>query len=113
MDGDEARELLKRERARIEGALGGVAPNDERVTDDFDPTDGGAELTEAGVDEALAEQLQAELEAVEGAERRLAEGSYGISVDSGEPIPDARLRTIPWAERTADEQARLDAASEA
>jgi DnaK suppressor protein len=113
MDDEEARELLKRERARIEGALVGVAPNDERVTDDFDRTDGGAELFEAGVDDALAERLQAELEAVAAAERRLAEGGYGLSVDSGEPIPDDRLRTIPWAERTADEQARLDAASEA
>jgi DnaK suppressor protein len=113
MDGDEARELLQRERARIEGALGGVKHNDEHDTDDFDPTDAGAETFEASLDEGLAERLQVELEAVEAAERRLAEGSYGISVDSGEAIPDDRLRTIPWAERTADEQARLDAASEA
>jgi RNA polymerase-binding transcription factor DksA len=26
-------------------------------------------------------------------------------VESGQPIPDARLEAIPWAERTAEEQA--------
>jgi RNA polymerase-binding transcription factor DksA len=30
-------------------------------------------------------------------------------VESGEPIPDARLQSIPWAERTAEEQARYEA----
>jgi RNA polymerase-binding transcription factor DksA len=32
-----------------------------------------------------------------------------VSVDSGEPIPDGRLEAVPWAERTAKEQSRLDA----
>ena len=39
------------------------------------------------------------------AEDRLAQGTYGISIESGKPIPEARLETLPWAERTADEQA--------
>jgi DnaK suppressor protein len=29
-------------------------------------------------------------------------------VQSGQPIPDARLEAIPWAERTVEEQARYD-----
>jgi DnaK suppressor protein len=45
---------------------------------------------------------------VERAEKRLAEGTYGLSVESGEPIPDGRLEIIPWAERTAEEQARYE-----
>jgi DnaK suppressor protein len=47
------------------------------------------------------------LAAIERAEQRLAEGTYGISVVSGEAIPDARLEAIPWADRTAEEQGRL------
>ena len=43
------------------------------------------------------------LDAIERAEKRLADGTYGLSVESGRPIPDERLETIPWAERTADE----------
>lgn len=35
---------------------------------------------------------------------RLAQGRYGLSVESGEPIPYARLRSIPWARRTAEEE---------
>ncbi len=56
------------------------------------------------VDDALAAQLRAELEALERAEQRLKDGTYGFSVESGEPIPAERLRTVPWAERTAQEQ---------
>jgi RNA polymerase-binding transcription factor len=52
--------------------------------------------------------LRQELGAIERAERRLAEGRYGLSVESGEPIPDARLEAIPWAERTAAEQERYE-----
>ncbi|MEA2140667.1 MAG: DnaK suppressor protein, partial [Solirubrobacteraceae bacterium] len=60
-------------------------------------------------DAGLAEQLRGELAAIERAQARLAEGKYGLSVESGEPIPDARLQSIPWAERTAEEQARYEA----
>ena len=54
----------------------------------------------------LAEELRERLAAIERAERRLEEGTYGLSVESGQPIPDARLEAIPWAERTVEEQAR-------
>jgi DnaK suppressor protein len=33
---------------------------------------------------------------------------YGLSIESGKPIPDARLELVPWAERTAQEQARYE-----
>jgi DnaK suppressor protein len=56
----------------------------------------------------LDEQLREELEAVERAEQRLQEGTYGLSIESGEPIPAARLEAIPWAERTAEEQDRYE-----
>jgi DnaK suppressor protein len=58
--------------------------------------------------ETLAVRLREELAAIERAEQRLRDGSYGLSVESGEPIPDARLEIIPWAERTAEEQARYE-----
>ncbi len=107
MDERHARELLEAERARVESALADLVRTD--VDDDSDSTDpGGAapELLEAEIDEGLADRLKDELEAIERAERRLAEGTYGLSVQSGQPIPDARLEAIPWAERTAEEQAR-------
>jgi DnaK suppressor protein len=45
---------------------------------------------------------------VERAEARLAAGTYGVSVASGEPIPDDRLRIVPTAELTVDEERARD-----
>jgi DnaK suppressor protein len=36
------------------------------------------------------------LQAIEGALRRIEEGTYGICRDCGEPIAPARLNAIPW-----------------
>ena len=70
--------------------------------------DEGTELFEEERDAGFAERLREELAAVERAEERLMLGTYGLSVESGEPIPDDRLEAIPWAERTVEEQARYD-----
>jgi DnaK suppressor protein len=109
MDTQHARELLARERARIEHALGQFSPHDsEAVTDPYEAADVGGDLFDEELAGGQAEQLRDELEAVARAEKRLADGTYGVSIDSGEPIPDARLEAIPWAERTAAEQARYE-----
>lgn len=110
MDTAQARELLDRERARIELALTDFAP--EAIGgDDPDPFDQGdvaPDLLDAEIGEGVAGALREELAEIERAEQRLEAGTYGLSVESGEPIPDARLQSIPWAERTAEEQARLE-----
>ena len=101
MDEARAGELLRAERERIERALRELAPSsgDELVHGDEHL---GEEAT------GLAERLRNELAAVERAEARLAAGTYGLSVESGQPIPDERLELIPTAERTAEEQARFE-----
>ena len=71
-----------------------------------DPFNLSADLYQDELDEGLADDLREELAAVERAEARLAAGTYGISVESGEPIPDERLEAIPTAERTVEEEAR-------
>jgi DnaK suppressor protein len=107
MEPDRAREILARERARIEGELRGIAAD---ASDEGEATgDEAAELTEAELDAGQAEDLRAELAAVERAEQRLADGKFGLSIESGQPIPDARLEAVPIAERTTAEQARFDA----
>jgi DnaK suppressor protein len=112
IDEARARELLRRERERIEGSLADLervrnSELDERETETELAADGEL-IEEEEVDDALATQLDAELRAVERAEKRLEDGTYGFSVESGEPIPAQRLETIPWAERTQEEQERYE-----
>lgn len=78
---------------------------------DQHPADLGTEVFEEERDQGIAERLREELAAIERAERRLDEGTYGLSVESGRPIPDERLEAIPWAERTAEEQERFERAA--
>ncbi len=109
MKTERARELLSRERQRIEQALAklGVQGGEELAGQD-EMADAASRLYDDEFDEGQAEDLRAKLAAVERAEQRLADGAYGISVESGEPIPDERLEAVPTAERTAEEQARFE-----
>jgi|SRR5215813_8661034 len=107
MDPERARELLTGERKRIERALARRGHQDTgEEADDQDPFNRGADLYQDEFDEGLADDLREELAAVERAEARLAAGTYGLSIESGERIPDERLEAIPTAERTAQEEAR-------
>ena len=110
IDDDRARELLKRERERIERSLADFERTRESEIEGLDqhPSDDAGRLQQDEVDDALAEELRDDLAAVERAEQRLEEGTYGLSVESGEPIPAGRLEAIPWAERTAEEQKRYE-----
>ena len=107
MEPERARELLAAERTRIERALARLGHQDTgEPADDQDPANLASELYQDELDEGRAVDLRRELEAVERAEARLAAGTYGLSVESGEPIPDERLEALPTAERTAEEEAR-------
>ena len=110
MDNQRAQELLTAERSRIEGELSRLAPangNDDNEVD-RDSGDAGSELFEEERDAGIADSLRERRAAVERAEKRLAEGVYGLSVQSGEPIPDGRLEFDPAAELTVEEQRRLE-----
>ena len=110
MDADRAAVLLKQERERIEKALAEQAGENDGELASLDQhlADQGSELYADELEAGLRDQLLNELAAVERAEARLAEGTYGLSVESGEPIPDERLEAVPTAERTAGEQARFE-----
>jgi DnaK suppressor protein len=106
MDDDHARELLTSERERIEQAIAGLGADDpDAISDEHEPGEEGSEdLYQNEFDAGLAEDLAEQLAALERAEARLAAGTYGLSVESGEPIPDERLEALPTAERTVEEQ---------
>jgi len=105
VDEARARELLQAERERIERALARLGPHDDgELSDESDPANVASDLYQDEFDASLAEDLREQLAAVERAEQRLAGGTYGLSVESGEPIPDERLELLPAAELTAEEE---------
>ncbi len=110
MDPERARELLARERERIEQAVAALGHGDAELdADQSEPGDRGSEdLYQSEFDAGLAEDLADQLAALERAEARLQAGIYGLSTESGEPIPDARLEALPTAERTLAEQQLRD-----
>jgi DnaK suppressor protein len=107
MDNERARELLKAERAGVEDLLSrsdpAVRADREAANEPGDWADPAVALTAEGVDQAVVDSLRERLTAIERAERRLEEGTYGKSVRSGVPIPDERLEADPAAELTVEE----------
>ena len=82
MDTDRARELLAQERARIEDAMAALKRDGALEGDDnVEPGDLDSEdLYQDEFNATRAGDLQRELEALERAEARLADGTYGLSV---------------------------------
>jgi DnaK suppressor protein len=105
---ERARALLAAERREIEQALSRRGHEDDG--DDagwLEPGNLAADLYLDELDEGLAEELRDRLAALERAEQRLAAGTFGLSIESGQPIPDERLEALPTAERTVEEERTL------
>src|SRR5713101_8788601 len=86
MNDDQARELLRAERARVEDLLGRSDPSLradlEAANEPGDWADPAVALTAEGVDQAVLDSLRDRMAAIERAERRLEEGTYGKSIRS-------------------------------
>jgi DnaK suppressor protein len=107
LDDQRARALLDAERRRVQESLDALRAEqlaeNEGAEEPSDAGDDGQRLDARGTDELIEDELRRRLDAVDRAERRLAEGTYGRSVRSGRPIPDDRLEADPAAELTVDE----------
>jgi DnaK suppressor protein len=103
MDPDRARDLLARERARIEEAMADLRGDEPEAIIDEPGDEGSESLYQDEYDADRARDLAEELAAVERAEARLAAGTYGLSIETGKLIPDERLEAFPTAERTVEE----------
>jgi DnaK suppressor protein len=103
----EARELLDAERARVRQLLDGMvtAAGDDRTAanEPGDMGDSAAPLTTEETDDAVTAALRERFEALDRAETRLKDGTFGRSVRSGVVISDERLKADPTAELTVQE----------
>jgi len=107
MDDDRARTLLQAERARVERLLGDTAGAGGEDRDEAnaggDMADPAQRLTAEEGDDAVTAGLRERLAALDRAEQRLVDGTFGRSVRSGASIPDERLEADPAAELTVEE----------
>jgi DnaK suppressor protein len=106
-DLEDLRAALLRKRNELVGAIDAHRDEGRGVS--------GEEIEDGDVAERMVEQddalrltahdaaLVAE---IDHALRRLDAGSYGTSEESGAPIPLDRLRAVPWARRTFEEEQR-------
>ena len=110
MNPEAARSLLNAEREHLRQQLATVGRSeaeDRQAEDEVgDEADSAQPLEAQGIDDAVAESLRGRLAAVERALQRVDDGTYGRSVRSGTPIPDARLEADPAAELTVEEAAK-------
>jgi DnaK suppressor protein len=106
VDRERAKELLANERAEVEQEIARIESEGPEEGDDrIEPGDLNSEnLYQDELDAGRSEDLKERLAAIERAEARLAAGTYGLSVRSGDPIPDERLEAVPTAELTVEEQ---------
>jgi len=107
-----SREFIEQQRQRLEGLrrhfLGG---DEERRAFEEQHGDEAAEFEDTAQDSAQEEVLQAQHDVderrvhdIERALQKIADGTYGYSDLSGQPIPKARLEVTPEAILTLDEE---------
>jgi DnaK suppressor protein len=109
MDEETARARLLAERADVQNLLTDSvqAGAEDRAAqaETGDMADAAQPLSAEGMDDSVAESLRDRLAALDRALKRLDEGTYGYSVQSGQPIPEGRLEADPAAELTVEEAA--------
>ena len=97
----ELRALLEAKRSTL------TRQKPPRVTeargDQPDPMDAATDATDDEERILLSERETALLDDIDAALARMADGTYGVSEESGEPIGYGRLRAVPWARLTVGE----------
>jgi RNA polymerase-binding transcription factor DksA len=110
---DAQRELLIEERARYTRSANRLASEAAALVEDMEPGDvqfdeesgeGDTIVVERERDLAMSAQALQAVADIDAALGRIADGVYGLSIISGQPIPKERLRAIPWAAERVEEK---------
>jgi DnaK suppressor protein len=117
MDEATARRRLEEERTRLQGIRDGIqreqeegsaATSGELSSFDQHPGDSGTETFEMEKNVSLLEQVEDELQEIEGAFQRLERGTYGTCQACGRPVGEERLEAMPAARFCIDDQAKAE-----
>ena len=121
MQNDEMdQQFVERQRERLVGLREelvrireGMAADEEDVGEsEGDTTPDSGDMSQAmftrEMDASIGEQAERRLGEIDRALQKVEDGTYGLSDDSGEPIPRGRLEAVPEAARTVEEQQRFE-----
>jgi RNA polymerase-binding transcription factor len=104
--------LLER-KAELERMRDGMREDEQERSEEYQDTqpDSGDQsqyMFDREMDATLGQQFGRQLEEVNRALEKIEEGTYGLSDDTGEPIPRGRLEAIPEAIYTVEGQERRE-----
>jgi DnaK suppressor protein len=106
---EQLKQRLHAERQRIlsrgEGYVTEAVGQESRFADEMDEA---SRDQDADLSLRLADNDRERVFEIDAALARIADGSYGLSEDSGEPIGFARLQIQPWARLSAADQEQLE-----
>ena len=103
---DEMEALLHEERAKYVHSAETLKAEADSLMEDREPGDvqfdeesgeGDTLAVERERDLALSAQARHSVDQIDQALARIKDGTYGVCIHSGLPIPKERLRAIPWA----------------
>ena len=112
---EQQRERLEMLRDQLLGTMAETEAEERdlqnrNVDETGDLGDRSAPAIQSEIDDARHAVNERRLADVERALKKIAEGTYGLSDASGEPIPKERLETVPEAIYTVEEESRREAA---
>jgi DnaK suppressor protein len=98
VDDTTARERLEKILADLDRSIG-VLQGDPVAIREHSAADAGSDLTDADRAQAMLTVATTQRSAVIEALKRVDEGTYGMCVDCGKPVPEGRLEARPEASR--------------
>lgn len=96
IDQNQVRNALVAKQDELQARIGGAQATEQREV--AEGQNDGAQLWQVSDSrDDLDDQAVTELRQVDHALERLDAGEYGVCEDCGEPIPEPRLRAVPYA----------------
>src|SRR5438105_13130211 len=109
------RQRLEAKQAELQKNISGLTEAHPEPVGAIEASEGPQDFEEVAVDfletqqeQSLLINEQALLTEVERALERIEQGTYGICVNCGQPIPERRLEAIPWAARDVKCEEQLE-----
>jgi YteA family regulatory protein len=104
----EKQELEQQAENNFRFGLNNPQQDNELSSYDNHPADAGTEVFERSKDLALIDNAVTYLSEIEQAMKRIDDGTYGICLQCGKPIPEERLEVVPTARYCIEHQREHD-----